>query len=147
MKIWICLAAILGLLAPSIGRAHIGDTLAQLRQVYGATGKRVGNAMIFQRNGYSICVYFDGTVSGMEIFTRDGSEKGKTEISDKDVKGILTMEGAGQGWSPVTSKSGEPTFLRADHRVIARLSDANDAESGAPGKALVVMLNEKGDVK
>lgn len=134
-------------LAATAAQARIGDTLEQLRSIYGATGKRQGNAMIFQRNGYSICVYFDGTVSGMEIFTRDGSEKGKTEISDKDVKGILTMEGAGQGWSPVTSKSGEPTFLRADHRVIARLSDANDAESGAPGKALVVMLNEKGDVK
>lgn len=130
-------------LAATAASARIGDTLTQLRAVYGSTAKKQGNAMIFQRNGYSICVYFDGTVSGMEIFARDGSVKGKTEITDADVKGILAMEGAGQGWSQVTSKSGKPTFLREDRKVIARLSEADDALSGAPGKAFVVLVNQK----
>lgn len=139
MKIWICLAAILGLLAPSIGRAHIGDTLAQLRQVYGATGKRVGNAMIFQRNGYSICVYFDGDKSAMEVFTRDGSDKNKTDITSQDIEDILALEGQGQKWGSVTSHSGEPTWLRADTKLIARLDPSDKPED----KVFVVMVNEK----
>jgi hypothetical protein len=142
MKTTIALALMLALAAPA-ARAHIGDTLPQLREVYGATAKKQGNSMIFQRNGYSICVYFDGLYSAMEIFTRDGSVKGKTDISNNDVAGILTMEGEGLGWNEVTSHSGKPTWLREDKKLIARLSDANDAESGAPGKALVVMINEK----
>lgn len=139
MKMWVCLAAILGLLIPSIGRAHIGDTLAQLRQVYGATGKMVGNAMIFQRNGYSICVYFDGDKSAMEVFTRDGSEKNKTDITSQDIEDILALEGEGQKWGSVTSHSGEPTWLRADTKLIARL----DPGATVGDKVFVVMVNAK----
>ena len=142
MKTLMALALALVMTA-SAARAHIGDSLAQLRVVYGATGKKQGNSIIFERNGYSICVYFDGSFSGMEIFTRDGSVKGKNDISDDDLKGLLNMEGQGQGWSPVTSKSGKLTFLRADKKVIARVTDAADAETGAPAKALVVMANDK----
>jgi hypothetical protein len=125
--------------APHLASAHIGDNLTQLRQVYGATGKVVGNTMIFQRNGYSICVYFDGDVSAMEVFTRDGSEKNKTDITQRDIDDILVLEGQGQGWSSVTSHSGKPTWLRADTKLIARL-DPGDA----PGdKVFVIMANEK----
>ena len=139
MKIWTGLAIVGLLLAPLTARGHIGDNLAQLRQAYGATGKEAGDTMIFQRNGYSICVYFDGDHSAMEVFTRDGSDKTKTDITDDDIKGILTMEGDGQGWTQVTSHSGKPTFLRADDKLIARLSTGTTSMD----KVFVVMLNQK----
>jgi hypothetical protein len=126
-------------LAASTARAHIGDTLAQLRDIYGATAKRVGGSMIFQRNGYSISVYFDGDHSAMEIFTRDGSLKGRNDITDDDVKGILSMEGQGLTWNQVSSQSGRPTWLRDDKRLIARLSPGDKPDE----KVFVVMLNEK----
>jgi hypothetical protein len=138
MKKMIALALALVLTAPA-ARAHVGDTVAQLRVVYGATAKRAGNTLIFERNGYSICVYFDGDVSGMEVFTRDGSLKNRTDITDADIKGILLMEGDGQDWNSVTSKSGRPTWLRADKTLIARLDPGQQ-----PGeKVFVVMINEK----
>jgi len=148
MKMWVCLAVVLGFLAPTVGRAHIGDDMAQLRQAYGATAKKVGSAMIFQRNGYSICVYFDGDHSAMEVFSRDGSEKKKPDSTPEDmtqqnIDDILALEGDGQKWSPVTSHSGKPTWLRADNKLIARVSDATDADTGQGGKILVVMVNEK----
>ncbi len=137
MKIWTGLAMVGFLLAPLTARGHIGDNLAQLRQAYGATGKEAGNTMIFQQNGYSICVYFDGDRSAMEVFTRDGSDKKKTDITDDDIKSILEMEGEGQGWSQVTSHSGKPTFLRGDSKLIARLSTGETTMD----KVFVVMLN------
>jgi hypothetical protein len=131
--------AAFGLLGPFLAQAHIGDDLAALRQSYGATGKEAGNAMIFQRNGYSICVYFDGEHSAMETFTRDGSIKDRTDITQQDIDEILALEGQGQHWSPVTSHSGKPTWLREDHKLIARLCGAD-----TPGdKVFVVMLNAK----
>jgi hypothetical protein len=133
------LLAALVVSAPLLASAHIGDNLAQLREVYGATGKVVANTMIFQRNGYSICVYFDGDKSAMEIFTRDGSEKNKTDITQQDIDDILVLEGQGQGWSAVTSHSGKPTWLRADTKLIARLDRGATPEE----KVLVVMVNEK----
>lgn len=136
---WTGLAIVGLLLAPLTAHGHIGDNLAQLRQAYGATGKAAGNTMIFQRNGYSICVYFDGDYSAMEVFTRDGSDKTKTDITDNDIKGILAMESDGQGWAQVTSHSGKPTFLRADNKLIARLSTG----ATTMDKVFVVMLNEK----
>jgi hypothetical protein len=133
------LLAGLVIFAPLLACAHIGDNLAQLREVYGATGKVVANTMIFQRNGYSICVYFDGDTSAMEVFTRDGSEKSKTDITQRDIDDILVLEGQGMGWNAVTSRSGKPTWLRADAKLIARL-DPGDT----PGdKVFVVMANEK----
>jgi hypothetical protein len=126
-------------LAATAARAHIGDTLAQLRDMYGATAKHVGSTLIFQRNGYSISVLFDGDHSAMEIFTRDGSLKGKNDITDGDIQGILSMEGEGMAWSQVESRSGEPTWVRADTRLIARLTPGQKPDE----KVLVVMLNEK----
>jgi hypothetical protein len=122
-----------------LAQAHIGDDLTKLRQVYGATGKKEGNALIFQHNGYSICVYFDGDYSAMEVFTRDGSEKDKTDITEGDINGILDMEGEGQKWTQVNSRSGKLTWLRADTKLIARLSTGDTPED----KVFVVMLNEK----
>jgi hypothetical protein len=119
--------------------AHIGDDMTQLKETYGATGKRVGNAIIFQKNGYSISVYFDGDHSAMEIFTRDGSVKGKTDITQDDINGVLASESDGQTWDEVQSKSGKPTWLRSDHHLIARLSTGDTDED----KVLVVMVNEK----
>jgi hypothetical protein len=131
-----------GLLALALvlpARAHVGDDLTQLRQAYGATGKRTGNAIIFQKNGYSICVYFDGDRSAMEVFTRDGSIKTKTDITQGDIDAILALEGDGEQWNQVTSRSGKPTWLRSDHHLIARLSTGDTPED----KVLMVMANEK----
>ena len=126
-------------LAASAARAHVGDTLAQVRDMYGATAKHVGSTLIFQRNGYSISVLFDGDHAAMEMFTRDGSLKGKDDISPTDIQGILTMEGQGETWSEVASKSGEPTWLRADTHLIARLSPGGKPQE----KVFVVMLNDQ----
>ena len=138
MKMWVCLVVVICLLAPALGRAHIGDNMEQLQQVYGATAHRVGNAMIFQRNGYSICVYFDGDHSAMEVFTRDGSEKNVTDITAGRVAALLTLEGEGQGWSQMVGQSGKPIWLRADKKLIARLSGEAPED-----KVFVVMLNAK----
>jgi hypothetical protein len=143
MKMWVCFATALSLLVPSIGRAHIGDTLSQLRQIYGATGSKIGSAIIFQRNGYSICVYFDGDKSAMEVFTRDGSQKGKTDLTTKDISNVLELEGQGQGWGEMAGPSGKTCWLRGDRKIIARLSEAADDQTGAIQKILVVMVNAK----
>ncbi len=137
MKILAALALLIALAAPL--RAHIGDDIAQLRHAYGATGKRTGNAVIFQKNGYSICVYFDQDRSAMEVFTRDGSMKDKTDITPDDIDAILALEGDGQSWNQVSSKSGKPTWLRSDNRLIARLSTGDATED----KVFMVMVNEK----
>jgi hypothetical protein len=141
MNSWTRVFAMMALLMGGmvLAQAHIGDDLTKLRQVYGATGKKEGSALIFQHNGYSICVYFDGDYSAMEVFTRDGSEKDKTDISPDDIKSILDLEGDGQTWSQVSSHSGKPTWLRADTKLIARLSTGDTPED----KVFVVMLNEK----
>ncbi len=127
------------LLPISTAQGHVGDTVAQLRDMYGATAKEVGNTLIFQRNGYSISVLFDGDHAAMEMFTRDGSLKGKDDITPSDIDGILNMEGQGLTWDPIASKSGEPTWLRADRRLVARLTPGAKPQE----KVLVVMLNEK----
>jgi hypothetical protein len=75
----------------------------------------------------------------MEIFTRDGSMKNKTDISQEDIDAILASEADGQTWSQVVSKSGKPTWLRSDHHLIARLSTGDADED----KVLMVMVNEK----
>jgi hypothetical protein len=128
---------LLGVLAGAIAlpvRAAIGDDLATLRAAYGSA-KEVGGQMLFRHDGYSIAVYFDNTRSGMEIFVRDGSDPKKTEITSKDIDSILTLEGQGQPWNPVQTRSGEPTWLRADGKVIARFN--------ASEKILAVLVNSK----
>jgi len=52
------------------------DDLSQLRQRFGSASV-VGSQMLFQHDGYSICVYFDGIHAGMEVFVRDGSDPKK----------------------------------------------------------------------
>ena len=59
---------------------------------YGST-QAVGNQVLFQHDGFSICVYFDGAHSGMEVFLRDGSKPGKTDFTEQDVEQILAAEG------------------------------------------------------
>jgi hypothetical protein len=137
MKILAALALLIGWTVHL--HAHIGDDLTQLRHAYGATGKRAGNAVIFQKNGYSICIYFDQDRSAMEVFTRDGSVKDKTDITQEDIDAILALEGDGQSWNEVSSKSGKPTWLRSDNRLIARLSTGDTTED----KVFMVMVNEK----
>jgi hypothetical protein len=122
------------LLAGLPAEAAIGDDLAQLRAAYGSASQ-AGNQMLFRHDGYSIAVYFDGTRSGMEIFVRDGSMPDKPEITPADINAILALEGAGQAWSPVQTHSGQPTWLRADGKLIARFNPAE--------KILAVMENAK----
>jgi hypothetical protein len=128
---------LLAVLAGGVGhplRAAIGDDLSTLRGTYGSA-KEVGGQMLFRHDGYSIAVYFDGTRSGMEIFVRDGSDPKKTEITSKDIDSILALEGQGQPWNPVQTRSGEPTWLRADGKVIARFNSSE--------KILAVLVNAK----
>jgi hypothetical protein len=129
------LLLVLGLLisvAPA--RAVIGDDLTTLRATYGSASQ-VGNQMLFQHDGYSIAVYFDGTRSGMEIFVRDGSKADKQDITSADIDAILVLEGAGQPWHPIQVRSGEPTWLRADGKLIARFNPTE--------KILAVIANSK----
>ena len=112
----------------------VGDTLPKLRTTYGSATK-VGNQMLFQHDGYSIAVYFDGAYAAMEIFVRDGSKPDKNDISQADIDEILLLEGAGQPWSVVRTSRGEPTWLRGDGKIIARFN--------ASEKILAVMENSK----
>jgi hypothetical protein len=120
-------------LAPG-ARAAIGDDLSQLRAAYGSASA-VGNQMLFKHDGYSIAVYFDNTRSAMEIFVRDGSVPTKTDITRDDIDSILKLEGAGQPWNPIQTHSGEPTWLRADGKLIARFNPSE--------KILAIMENSK----
>jgi hypothetical protein len=114
--------------------AAIGDDLPTLRASFGSA-KAVGNQMLFSHGGYSIAVYFDGDRAAMEIFTPDGSVPSKTDITQKDIDDILSTEGAGQSWNQVQTHSGEPTWLRADQKLIARFNPSE--------KILVVMENSR----
>ena len=134
-------AVILACSAPV--RANIGDNLAQLRGRYGSA-KDMAGQMLFQHDGYSICVYFDGSHAAMEVFVRDGSKKDKngvaqTDITQTDIDQILEAEGGGQTWNPVQTSSGKQTWLRADGKLIARLSVGDKPED----KYLMIMVNEK----
>jgi hypothetical protein len=115
-------------------RAAIGDDLATLRAKYGSASE-VGNQMLFQHDGYSIAVYFDGTRSGMEIFVRDGSKPNKPDITQEDIDAILVLEGEGQPWHPIQTQSGEPTWLRLDGKLIARFNPTE--------KILAIVTNSK----
>ncbi len=119
-------------------RANIGDDLGELRGRYGGA-KNVGGGMLFQHDGYSICVYFDGSHSAMEVFTRDGSKPDKTDISQADVDAILAAEAVGQTWNPIQTSSGKKTWLSANGKVIARLS----VDDKTNEKTLMIMVNEK----
>lgn len=118
--------------------ANIGDTIAELRGRYGSA-KDMGVEMLFQHDGYSICVYFDGSRSAMEVFVRDGSKEGKDDITQKDVDQILASEGGGMEWRSLTSPSGRPMWVRADGKIVAKLTVGD--KSGE--KYLTIMANEK----
>ena len=114
---------VLLLVSTARAQAAIGDDISQLRAAYGSA-QQVGGQMLFQHDGYSIAVYFDGTRSGMEIFARDGSVPNKNDITQQDVDAILVQEGAGQPWHPISTHSGQPTWLRADGKLIARFNQS-----------------------
>ncbi len=121
-------------LGPLTAQAKIGDDIVALRGAYGSA-KAVGNQMLFQHDGFSISVFFDGSRSAMEIFARDDSKPGVTEFTQADIDKILAMEGDGMPWSEIQTHSGKPTWLSGDRKMIARFN--------ADEKILAIMLNEK----
>ena len=130
--------AILFLACAPLVRANIGDDLSTLRGRYGGA-KNVGGGMIFQHDGFSICVYFDGSHAAMEIYARDGSVKDKNDITQTDIDAILAKEAVGKTWNPITTTSGKETWLSSDNKLIARVT--NDDKTGE--KTLMIMLNSK----
>jgi hypothetical protein len=132
------LLAVLLAAGPVAAHANIGDDINQLHARYGSA-EAVGNQALFQHDGFSICVYFDGAHSGMEVFVRDGSKPGKTDFTEDDIQQILTAQGDGLTWNQVQVPSGKRTWIRADNKLIARFS-----EGDTPGdKYLTIMLNAK----
>jgi hypothetical protein len=129
-----CLLVFLLVLTPALAHATIGDDLPTLRREYGSA-KEVGGQMLFQHEGYSITVAFEGTRAAMEIFLRDGSIPSKPDMTQQDVDAILVVEGAGQTWNPVNTPSGQPMWVRADNKVVARFNPSE--------KIMTVMLNAR----
>ena len=123
---------------PHAAQANIGEDLDHLRARYGSA-QDAGNQILFQHNGYSICVYFDGTHSAMEVFVCDGSKPGKTDFNEKCLEEVLAGESDGMTWTVVQVPSGKRTWLRSDHKLIARFT-----EGAKPGdQFLTIMLNAK----
>ncbi len=133
-----CLLAALLLAWPLAAQANIGEDLTQLRTRYGSA-QEVGNQMLFQHDGYSICVYFDGIHSGMEVFVRDGSKPGKTDFTEDDIEQVLASESDGLTWNVVQVSSGKRTWMRSDSKLIARFTDGDKPED----KYLTIMVNTK----
>jgi hypothetical protein len=123
---------------PMAVQANIGEDFTQLHARYGSA-REVGNQMLFQHDGYSICVYFDGIHSGMEVFMRDGSKPGKIDFTEQDIEQVLSDEGEGQTWNPVQVPSGKRTWIRSDNKLIARFTEGDKPED----KYLTIMLNAK----
>ena len=94
------------------------------------------------REGFSVAVYFDGIHSAMEIFTRNTSDPDKSDMTQKDIDTIMAVEGEGQTWEQVQVRSGKPTWLRADHKLVARFSP-NTSGNADDASVLVIMLNSK----
>jgi hypothetical protein len=123
---------------PMAAQANIGEDIAQLRARYGSA-EAVGNQVLFQHKGYSICVYFDGAHSGMEVFVRDGSIPDKTDFTEDDIEQVLADEGEGMTWNVIQVQSGKRTWLRSDNKLIARFTTGDKPED----KYLTIMLNSK----
>ncbi|MCE0484704.1 MAG: hypothetical protein LV479_10765 [Methylacidiphilales bacterium] len=119
-------------------RANVGENVEQLKHRYGSA-EDVGGQMLFQHDGYSICVYFDGPHSAMEVFLRDGSIPSKVDITQDDIDAILASQGEGIPWTSIQSHSGKPTWVRADGKLVARFTSGDKLED----KYLMVMLNAK----
>lgn len=130
----LALAALLAIPA----RANIGEDIDQLRARYGSA-LTVGNQQLFQHDGYSIAVYFDGPHSAMEVFVRDGSKNGLVDITQPDIDAILAAEGEGQTWQLLQGRDGKSVWVRADHKLVARFTTGDRPED----KYLTVMLNAK----
>jgi hypothetical protein len=129
---------ILLLAGSALVHANIGDDIGQVRGRYGAA-KDMNGQLLFQHDGYSICVYFDGSHVAMEVFVRDGSVKEKTDITQDDVDTILASEGPGFKWNEVETPTGKKMWLRSDNKMIARLS----VDDKSNEKTLMIMLNAK----
>ena len=138
--------------------ANIGEDIFQLRGRYGSA-KDMGGQMLFQiqivndkivrlppssdqHEGYSVTVYFDGTHSAMEVFTRNTSDPVKADIPPQDIERLLASESDGLTWNKVTVSSGKPTWLRMDNKLIARFSP-NTGGKADDASVLVIMANRK----
>jgi hypothetical protein len=137
-RVRICLLACTLLAWPASAPANIGEDLTQLRARYGSA-KAVGGQMIFQHDGYSICIYFDGIHSAMEVFVRDGSQSKSQDITQEDINKIMAAEGDGLIWAPIQTPSGKPTWLRSDNKILARFTFGEKPED----KTVTIMLNAR----
>jgi hypothetical protein len=141
---------------PATVRANIGETFQQLRERYGSA-KDMGGQMLFEvrlvngqivpargtantQDHFSVTVYFDGTRSGMEIFTRNTSDPSKADMVQKDIDSILAAESDGLLWEPIQVATGKPTWARSDKKIIARFSP-NKTGKVDDASVLVIMLN------
>lgn len=118
----VALLSLIGLwLYPTVSYAIIGETIDDLYKRYGA-GKEVGGQMLYKADAYSLTVYFNNKKASMEVYAPmpevDGTHK---PLTDEDVQKILKMEGGGQTWNGVISKTGDKTWVRVDGKVLARL--------------------------
>jgi hypothetical protein len=143
---------------PATAQANIGDTLPQLRQRYGSA-KDMGSQMLFEvrlingqivpargsadtQDHFTVCVYFDGDHSAMEVFTRNTSDPVKANLTQADIDTILAATNDGQTWNPVQLPSGRLTWVRSDNTLIARFSP-NKSGKIDDASVLVIMLNSK----
>jgi hypothetical protein len=141
---------------PAVAQANIGDDLTQLRARYGSV-TYMGPQLLFEVRLYnnqilpaagsanpedhlSVAVYFDGDHSAMEVFTRNTSDPEKSDLSSKDIDTILAAASEGQTWDSIESKTGKPTWLRSDKKLIARFS-SNTSGDASGASVLVVMVN------
>lgn len=143
---------------PALVHANIGDDLTQLRARYGSASA-MGPQLLFEvrlmneklvpagdsasdPDHFSITVYFDGDHSGMEVFAHNTSDPKKSDLTQQEIDAILAAESDGQTWDPIQVSNGKPTWMRSDHKLIARFSPNT---TGQPDGAsvLVIMLNSK----
>jgi hypothetical protein len=143
-------------------RANIGETLDQLRARYGSA-KDMGGQMLFEvrikdgqivpargapetENLFAVSVYFDGTRSAMEVFTRNSSDPAKANMTEADIQAILDAMGNGIPWAPFQTANGRRTWLWGDRKdqpptLLARFSPAKGG--GADNASvLVIMAND-----
>ena len=147
---------------PALVHANIGDNLSQLRARYGSASA-MGPQLLFEvrfadekivpardsgddqdnaHDRFSITVYFDGAHSAMEIFTHNTSDPKKSELTQSEIDAILAAESDGQSWSPIQVRSGKPTWMRSDQKLIARFSPNTTGQSDG-ASVLVIMVNSK----
>jgi hypothetical protein len=154
----LAVACLVLLSCPVIAQANIGESLAELRARYGSA-KDMGGQMLFEVrlvNGqivpahgtantvghFSVDVFFDGDHSAMEIFTRNTSDPVKAEMTQDDIKTILTAAGESMGWSALELQNGKSAWVRSDNKLIARFSP-NKTGKIDDASVLVIMLNSK----